>query len=160
MCINDEAGKQSFQVNCQRGGVFFIYVSSLGSSICARPTIYFSAPLFFYQIYCPRWSFLMWYCEAVGFRCPHYFYVFHFLIFLINGYHCYLSMFLMPFSAVIWVNVISTSSLCMLCIKKKISQCWWQMECHISPLQTSFRGTQPLFLRWPFLDLFLCLNSN
>ena len=37
MCIDNEAGEQIFQVNGRGGCVFFGYVSSMGSYICARP---------------------------------------------------------------------------------------------------------------------------
>ena len=61
---------------------------------------------------------------------------------------------LMPFLAVIYVNVTSTASLCMSCIKMfSYIQCWWSIGCHMFPLQTSYQGAQPLFLSCPFLDL-------
>ena len=160
MCIDDEAAEKIFQGNGRRGCVFFGFVASLGSSICTRHP--FSFTLRFYFIKFTALSTPL-FCDLVrlsGFGAP---------ITLISSscvYYLYMDVtyispcFLMPYLAVIWANVTSTASLCMSYIKYfSFLQFWWQIECHMFSLQTSFRGSQPLFLRWTFLDLCLCFHT-
>ena len=68
--------------------------------------------------------------------------------------------FLMPFLAIICVNVTSTTSLCMVCIIYFSStQCWWWIGCHMFSLQTYFRFVQPLFFCWTFMSLCPCFHA-
>ena len=68
--------------------------------------------------------------------------------------------FLMPFLAIICVNVTSTTSLCMLCIIYFSStQFWWWIGCHMFSLQTYFRFVQPLFFCWTFMSLCPCFHA-
>ena len=66
---------------------------------------------------------------------------------------------LMPFLAVICVNVTSTASLCMSRIKKFFSPVLVVNWVSYVFLQTSYRGAQPLFLYWTFLSLCSCFYA-
>ena len=59
----------------------------------------------------------MWYFEAIGVYWPRYLHVFQLCIFPIHGCHRFLSNLFMPFLDVIYVNVTSTASSCISCIK-------------------------------------------